>query len=178
MKNHLHLEEYKNHQHLKIHLSLKLTFNLFQSYSKSQKKKELEEQALEAIQKHHLFFIQDVVSFLPCSSSTFFGKDLEKLETIKEALAENRIKTKNGLRAKWYKGNSATTQIVLYKLLADEDELKRLNSQYIDHTTPRQKLGSIADWTQQQKEDEFKRLTDPSSPIADHFTTSSEEKPD
>lgn len=104
------------------------------------KKKELEKQSLEAIQKHNLFFIQDVVAFLPCNSATFYNHELEQLETIKEALAENRIKTKNGLRAKWYKNDNATTQIVLYKLLADDEELRKLNSQYVDHTTKGEKI--------------------------------------
>lgn len=99
------------------------------------KKSDLEKQALDAIKKHNLMFVGDVVAYLPCSSSTFYNKEMEKLESIKEALEENRIKTKNGLRAKWYKSENATVQIALYKLIGTEDEVDRLNGskQKIEH---------------------------------------------
>jgi len=104
------------------------------------KKADLEKQAIEAIQKHNLFFIQDVAAFLPCDRSTFYNHDLDKLDTIKDALEKNRIKTKNGLRAKWYHGNAPATQIALYKLLADEDEIRKLSLQHHDHTTGGEKF--------------------------------------
>jgi len=129
------------------------------------KKKELEKQSLAAIQKHNLFFIQDVVAFLPCNSATFYNHKLEQLETIKDALTENKVKVKNGLRAKWYSNGNATTQIALYKLLANDSELKKLNSQYVDHTTQGQKIGPLADWTDKQIDDELKRLNGKNSPI-------------
>lgn len=118
------------------------------------KKADLEKQALEAIKKHNLFFIQDVVAFLPCSSSTFYDKELEKSESIKEALETNRIKTKNGLRAKWFHGNAPATQIALYKLLADEDEVRRLSSQHVDHTSKGDKVGFTPLYFGKDSEDE------------------------
>ena len=36
------------------------------------KTEELETKSLEAIEKHKLFFIEDVVAFLPCSKKTFY----------------------------------------------------------------------------------------------------------
>ena len=48
------------------------------------KTEELEKQSLEAIEKYKLFFIDDVVSYLPCSTATFYNHKLEELETIKE----------------------------------------------------------------------------------------------
>lgn len=107
------------------------------------KKAELEKQALAAIKEHNLFFIEDVVAYLPCGKKTFYNKELHELPTIKEALAQNRIRTKNGLRAKWYKDGNATTQIALYKLLGTQDELHRLTGQHIDHTTGGEKLNRI-----------------------------------
>lgn len=103
-------------------------------------KAELEKQALAAIREHNLFFIEDVVAFLPCTKGTFYNKGLHELDAIKEALETNRIKVKNGLRAKWYKNDNATTQIALYKLLGSEDELKRLAGQYVDITTKGDKV--------------------------------------
>ncbi len=103
-------------------------------------KAELEKQALEAIRANNLMFVTDVPAFLPCSRATFYNKKLEELESINHALEQNRIKTKNGLRAKWYKNDNATTQIALYKLLGSEDELKRLAGQYVDITTKGDKV--------------------------------------
>lgn len=96
-------------------------------------KADLEKQALEAIRANNLMFVTDVPAYLPCSMATFYNKKLEELESIKEALEQNRIKTKNGLRAKWYKNDNATTQIALYKLLANEDEAHRLNGSRQEH---------------------------------------------
>jgi len=47
------------------------------------KKTDLEKQALTAIKKHKLKFVQHLVAFLPCSSSTFYDLELEKSEAIK-----------------------------------------------------------------------------------------------
>jgi len=95
------------------------------------KKRELEEKALSAIKKHKLVFIDDVVSFLPCSRATFYNHGLDKLDAIKEVLEANRVQMKSGLRKKWYEGENATTQIALYKLLGNDDELRRLTGQTI-----------------------------------------------
>ena len=88
-------------------------------------------QSIEAIDKHNLFFIQDVIAYLPCSSVTFYNQELEKVESIKEALNENKVKVKNALRRKWFENDQPTTQIALYKLLANREELIALTNQTI-----------------------------------------------
>lgn len=100
------------------------------------KKADLEKQALKAIKEHNLMFVCDLVAYLPCSSSTFYAKNLEKSEAIKEALEQNRIRTKNGLRAKWYKSENATVQIALYKLLANPQEFASLTGQRVELSGP------------------------------------------
>jgi hypothetical protein len=97
--------------------------------------KQLEKQAIEAIKKHNLFFITDVSAFLPCTTSTFYEHELEKSEAIKEALEENKISTKNSMRAKWYKSDNATLQVALMKLISEDDERKKLSQSYTDLTT-------------------------------------------
>lgn len=91
------------------------------------KKSDLELQALEAITSKKLVFIDEVVSYLPCSSSTFYLHELEKSEALKAALNKNKVDLKGGLRKKWYDSDSATSQIALYKLLGTEEEAHRLN---------------------------------------------------
>tara|TARA_B110000093_G_scaffold163976_1_gene187287 strand:- start:631 stop:1005 length:375 start_codon:yes stop_codon:yes gene_type:complete len=88
---------------------------------------DLEKQSLEAIEKHELFFITDVVAYLPCSSSTFYDYKLEKSEAIKEALTKVKTELKVSMRSKWYKSQNATLQMGLMKLLSTSEEIKKLS---------------------------------------------------
>lgn len=90
-------------------------------------KSDLEQQALDAIKKHDLVFISEVVSYLPCAKSTFFSKKLDESDSIKEALENNKIEQKKTLRGKWRDSENATVQIALYRLLSDDDENDKLN---------------------------------------------------
>jgi len=95
-------------------------------------KKKIFEQAKEMIVKHKLFFIEDIVAFLPISSSTFYAWELEKSEELKELLHLNRTELKVSMRSKWYKSNAPALQMALMKLIATPDELKKLSMQYIE----------------------------------------------
>lgn len=99
------------------------------------KYKKLEKQAVDAIEKYKLFFIADVVCYLPCSSSTFYDKELEKSEAIKEALTKEKTQLKVSMRRKWYLSNNATLQMGLMKLLSSDKELKKLAMQYTENKT-------------------------------------------
>jgi hypothetical protein len=92
-------------------------------------KKELEEKAVKAITENNLFFIQDVIAFLPCASSTFYGLELEKSEAIKEAIFKEKTNTKVLMRKKWYESENATLQMGLMKLLSTDEELRKLSMQ-------------------------------------------------
>ena len=89
--------------------------------------KKLISQSLWAIEKYKLFFIEDVIAYVSCSRATFYNHNLDKLDTIKEALSKNKIEIKVSMRNKWYKSESATLQIALMKMIATEDEAHRLN---------------------------------------------------
>ena len=89
------------------------------------------EQAKDLIEKKKLFFIEDVVTLLPCSRSTFwdyFPDKSDELDSIKELLDKNKIDVKNGLRNKWYNGSNPLTQMALYKLIGTEEEYHRIAS--------------------------------------------------
>lgn len=90
---------------------------------------ELEKKALKILEKHpDIYFISDLAEEMDIARATFYNNELDKLDSIKNALHRNKRIIKRGLRNKWYKGENATTQVALYKLLADEDELSRLNN--------------------------------------------------
>lgn len=94
-------------------------------------RKKIFEQAKEAIEKYKLFFIEDVVAWLPCGKPTFyefFPLESNEMNEIKELLEKNKIEIKSALRSKWFKGNNPLTQMALYKLIGTEEEYHRIAS--------------------------------------------------
>ena len=101
-------------------------------------KDKIYEQAKEAIKKNNLFFIEDVVAFIPCGRSYFyehFKDGMDEMDTIKEMLEENKIKTKSSIRAKLWKSNRASELLALYRLIATPEEHQKLNQSYVEQTT-------------------------------------------
>ena len=96
------------------------------------------QQAEEAIKKNNLFFVEDIVAFLPCSKQTFydfFPLNSDELDTLKDLLDDNKVKTKSSIRAKLWKSNKASELLALYRLIATPEEHQKLNQSYVDHTT-------------------------------------------
>ena len=108
------------------------------------KTKELEKQALEAIEKYKLFFIEDIVSYLPCNKTTFYEHNLNESNSIKDALTKVKTEIKVSMRSKWYKSENATLQISLMKLIANETERKRLSQTYTDLTTNGESINIVS----------------------------------
>lgn len=109
-------------------------------------RKKIFEQAKEVIVKNKLFFIEDIVAFLPCAKQTFydfFPVDSDELDELKELLNQNRTELKVSMRSKWYKSNAPALQMALMKLIATPEELKKLSMQYNDHTTGGEKIQVI-----------------------------------
>lgn len=92
-------------------------------------KNNIEKLAIETINKYNLIFFEELFPFLPISRATFYNWGMDKLDTIKEALNERKIKTKIGLRKKWYETGNATTEAMLYKLCGTEIERDILNNE-------------------------------------------------
>ena len=103
-------------------------------------KDKLYKQALDVAEKKKCFFIEQLVSFMPCAKATFydyFKIDSNELNTIKEILEKNRIEVKSSMYKKWFDSENPTLQVALMKLIATEKEAHRLNgsSQKIDHAS-------------------------------------------
>jgi hypothetical protein len=106
-------------------------------------KNKIYQQAEEAIKKHNLFFIEDIVAFLPCSKQTFYDfypVNSDELDTLKELLDNNKVKTKSAIRAKLFKSNKASELLAVYRLIATTEEHQKLNQSYIDHTSKNEKI--------------------------------------
>jgi len=100
-------------------------------------KNKIYNQAKEAIEKHNLFFIEDIVAFIPCGRSWFyenFKDGTDEMDTIKDMLDQNKIRTKSSIRAKLYKSEKAGELLALYRLIATPEEHRKLNQSYIGHT--------------------------------------------
>jgi hypothetical protein len=97
----------------------------------------LYQQAQTAITENNLFFIEDVVAFIPCSKPTFyehFPIDSNELNNLKDLLEKNKIRTKAAIRAKLYKSPKASELLALYRLICTPEERKMLNQNYIELT--------------------------------------------
>lgn len=100
-------------------------------------------QAEEAIKKNNLFFIEDIVAFIPCNKDTFyrfFPTDSDEYDKLRELLEDNKIKTKSSIRAKLWKSSKASELLALYRLIATPEEHKKLNQSYVDHTSKGDKI--------------------------------------
>lgn len=92
-------------------------------------KEKLYKQCEDAIKKHKLFYIEDIVAFIPCNKATFydyFKIDSDELNNLKEMLEQNKIEIKVGIRSKLYKSEKAAELIALYKLVGTKEERKLL----------------------------------------------------
>lgn len=99
------------------------------------KSKDLLAKALKVIKEKKLFFVEDVISFMPCTKMTFynhFSLDSDEMSQIKAALEENRVAIKTSMRNKWYNSNNPTLQIALMKLICTDEERKKISNNYIE----------------------------------------------
>lgn len=98
-------------------------------------KKELFEKTISIIRENKFYFIEDVISKLPCAKPTFYDHfkiDSDEMNTIKEELELNKVNLKSSMRKKWYDSDNATLQIALMKLISTDEERKRISNTYID----------------------------------------------
>ncbi len=95
-----------------------------------QRKAKIHKQALEVAEQKKCFFIDQLVSFLPISISTFyeyFPAPSEEMEAIKAVLNKNKIEVKSAMYNKWFKSDNPTLQIALMKIISTDEEAHRLN---------------------------------------------------
>ena len=113
---------------------IKLIIFVIMAYDKAK----IYQQAQEAVKNNNLFFIDDIVAWLPCARSTFYeyypdGSD--EMDNLKRMLEDNKIKTKSAIRSKLFKGEKAAELLALYRLICTPEERQNLNQSYIDHTS-------------------------------------------
>jgi len=122
--------------------------------------KVIKQKAIEAIKKNKLIFIEDVCAMIGIAKSTYYdhfkegSDDSNELNTL---LNENKISLKVSLRKKWFDSDNATTQLALYKLCSEPDELKRLSTSHVDMTTNGKDINAKK-MTDEEIQEEIERL--------------------
>lgn len=97
--------------------------------SKEEKAKELEKKALQILKdQKDIYFFKDLAIELGYSREWLNQLGVDKLDSIKSLLLENKQQMKRGMRNRWFESENPTLQVALYKMLADEEELSRLNN--------------------------------------------------
>ena len=102
-------------------------------------KEQIFESAKEIAVTNNCLFIEELVSYLPCSKPTFyelFKIDSNELNAIKEIIDSNKERKKSEMYKKWFKSDNATLQISLMKLISTEEQAHRLNgsSTKVEHS--------------------------------------------
>lgn len=117
-------------------------------------KNKLFKQAEQAIKNNNLFFIEDIVAFIPCNKDTFyryFPVISDEYVNLRNLLEENKVKTKSSIRAKLYKSSKAAELLSLYRLICTKEERQKLNQQYIENKNINIDANEITDVSQRDK---------------------------
>ena len=128
--------------------------------------KVLKQKAIETIKKNKLIFIEDIAAMLGINKTTLYNHfpiDTDDFNELTTLLNENKISLKVSLRRKWFDSDNATTQLALYKLCSEPDELKRLSTSHVDMTTNGKDINAKK-MTDEEIQEEIERLTKVQNP--------------
>lgn len=96
------------------------------------KKETYEKEITECIKKNRIMFVSHIFGYYTkLKKAQFYNLGLDKSDTIKDAIAENRSKACGYMVNKWIASDNATLQIAGYRLIATEEERMALNQEYV-----------------------------------------------
>mgnify|MGYP003426989419 CR=1 FL=1 len=109
---------------------------------------EHEQGILEAISKYPIFKFKDIfVYYKGCGRSTAYNHNLDKLDSIKEALYSNRRKGVSTMLSIWIGSKNATLQLAAMRMICDPEEHRSLNQNYTDITSKGESINiPISKW--------------------------------
>lgn len=95
-----------------------------------------EKEILDTISKNPIFSFKDIFVFYKgCSRATAYNHGLDRLDSIKEAIYSNKRRGATTLLNKWLVSENPTLQLAAMRLVADDDERKKLSINHTDVTT-------------------------------------------
>ena len=96
-------------------------------------KEQHEEQILQIVIKNKIMKIQHIFQhYTDLGSAQFYNLELEKSESIKEAIKINKSKAVSYMLNKWVGSNNATLQISAFKVLCEDEDRKKLSMQFVE----------------------------------------------
>lgn len=96
-------------------------------------KEQHEKEILDVIVKHKIMKIQHIFShYVDLKSAQFYNLELEKSESIKDAINLNKTKAVSYMINKWIASENPTLQISAFKVLCEDDERKKLSMQFME----------------------------------------------
>lgn len=96
-------------------------------------KEQHEEEILKLIIKHKIMKIQHIFQhYTDLGSAQFYNLELEKSESIKEAIQTNKSKAVSYMLNKWVGSDNATLQISAFKVLCEDEDRKKLSMQFVE----------------------------------------------
>jgi hypothetical protein len=104
-----------------------------------------EKELLDVIKDKKIAFLDHAFGYTSFSRATGYNHELDKLDSIKAAIGENRVKAKNYMINKWVASDNPTLQIAAFRLMSDTEEHRKLNQSYIDHTSKGKEL-NLPEW--------------------------------
>ena len=96
-------------------------------------KEQHEKEILDVIIKHKIMKIQHIFQhYTDLASAQFYNLELEKSESIKEAIQTNKSKAVSYMLNKWVGSDNATLQISAFKVLCEDEDRKKLSMQFVE----------------------------------------------
>lgn len=106
-------------------------------------RKSIFEQAMQVIEERNLFFVDDVIAFLPCQKTTFYARikaNSDEMNEIRRALETNKVRTKSAIRHRLFNMDNPTAQIALYRMIATQEEREAISMTKMDVTSGGDKI--------------------------------------
>lgn len=117
-----------------------------------EKAKKYEEELLKVIKEKKIAFFDHCFGFTSFSRATAYNHGLDKLDSIKGTINQNRVTAKNYMLNKWIASDNPTLQISAMRLLSDPEEHQKLNQTYIDHSSKGEKINTGIDYSKLSEE--------------------------
>jgi len=96
-------------------------------------KEQHEKEITDVIVKHKIMKINHIFQhYTDLQHSQFYNLDLDKSESIKEAIQTNKSKAVSYMLNKWVGSDNATLQISAFKVLCEDEDRKKLSMQFVE----------------------------------------------
>ena len=96
-------------------------------------KEQHEKEILDVIVKHKIMKINHIFQhYTDLQHSQFYNLELDKSESIKEAISTNKSKAVSYMLNKWVGSDNATLQISAFKVLCEDEDRKKLSMQFVE----------------------------------------------